>query len=553
MCPAPVAGDERKALGAYYTAETVARFLVDWGLSTGAQSVMDPSCGDGRFLGAAADQGAKRIVGCDISQDAIDDTAQRLGETETDPELITSDFFFVEPAEVEPVDLIVGNPPFIRYQRFSGESRRRALASALRMGAQLTQLTSSWAPFLLHAVQFLRPGGSLGMVVPAEITQTKYGLVALRALLRSFSSITLIAFEQNLYFEHAQEETCLLLATGKGGSCEDVRLVPLVSMEGLRDTNLTDTSPPAGVRVQVGDDSFVRFAAALLSAEERAAWEQVKRRELVRPIGSLTTVVNGYVTGDNRFFHRSLDETGADGYPSTWFYPVARSSRSLKGLEFTKVDIVALEKEGTPHHLLIPQDDLFDSDGEALQRLIQEGEQQRVNERFKCRTRSPWWRVPGIQQADVLVAYMIGSYPRACLNRAGAFYANSLHGLRVNADLPAELLAVSFYSSLTLLSLEIEGRTYGGGILKLEPRELDRALVALPQIGEPHLHSLCDAVDGMLRAGEYGTAVATVDRELLAAGLGTDEETIAHLASARERLMTRRLRRSQGSRSGASS
>jgi predicted RNA methylase len=544
-----LASNERKALGAFYTTERVARFLVDWGLLAGARSVMDPSCGDGRFLAVAAQQGVRRLVGCDVNSTAIAETAQRLSAAEVEAELLSSDFFFVEPDEIKPVDLIVGNPPFIRYQRFSGESRRRALASALRLGARLTQLTSSWAPFLLHAAQFLQPGGSLAMVVPAELTQTKYGLIALRALLRSFGSLTLIAFEHNLFFEHAQEETCLLLASDRGAlSCDDVRLIPLVSMEELDSLDLPESDSDQGVRVQLDEDLTVRFATALLNPDERAAWEQAEEIKSVRPIGTLATVVNGYVTGDNKFFHRPLTDTGPDGYPSTWFFPVARSSRSLKGIELTESDIASLEQQGTPHHLLIPQDDLFDADGKALQRLIAEGEQQKVPQRFKCRTRRPWWKVPGVQQADLLVAYMSGSYPRASLNRAGAFYANSLHGLHVGAGLPIELLAVSFYSTLTLLSLEIEGRSYGGGILKVEPRELDRVLVAIPHLDQTSLLSLCAAVDGLLRRGQYGTAVDMVDRELLVAGLGMSDETVAQLASARQRLMTRRLRRSRGRR-----
>ena len=85
--------------------------------------------------------------------------------------------------------------------------------------------------------------------------------------------------------------------------------------------------------------------------------------------------------------------------------------------------------------------------------------------------------MPGLQRANVLVAYMSGAYPRAAVNRAGAYFTNSIHGLRLRDGASPTLLTLALHSSLSLLSLEIEGRSYGGGILKIEPRELDRVLL----------------------------------------------------------------------------
>jgi adenine-specific DNA-methyltransferase len=133
---------------------------------------MDPSCGDGRFLARAVELGASRLVGCDLDPEAIARSRRSLERETGDLSLFHSDFFSLDPAVCGTVDLVVGNPPFVRFQHFSGESRSRALQSALRVGARLTRLTALWAPFLLHALQFLRPGGAMGMVVPAELART---------------------------------------------------------------------------------------------------------------------------------------------------------------------------------------------------------------------------------------------------------------------------------------------------------------------------------------------------------------------------------------------
>lgn len=50
----------------------MADFFVDWGMGVAPGSVMDPSCGDGRFLEAAIHKGASPVVGCDLDKDALE-------------------------------------------------------------------------------------------------------------------------------------------------------------------------------------------------------------------------------------------------------------------------------------------------------------------------------------------------------------------------------------------------------------------------------------------------------------------------------------------------
>ncbi len=539
----PLVQSERKALGAYYTHEVVVRFLVGWGLEKRAGSVFDPSCGDGRFLEVAGEMAGIRLVGCDVSPQALAETAGRLGDRGLRAELLGQDFFTLAPETVEPVDLVVGNPPFIRYQRFDDRSRRAALASALRLGVRLSRLTSTWAPFVLHATRFLTPGGRLAMVVPAEVTQTHYGLRTLTALLGRFASLHLIAFEEN-FFDGAQADTCLLLADGCGGSCRSVHLTPLSSIHELRHREGTVGVLGDPVCVDLTDGNQTRFTEAYLAKSERRAWSLARRHPGMRTVAALAEVTNGYVTGDNEFFHRSRAEAESASYPSTWLYPTARSSRSLLGLRFTADDVAALEAGGTAHHLLVPQEDLF-TDREPLDRLTAEGEKRGTPDRFKCQQRAPWWKVPGLQEADVLVGYMAGATPRASVNDARAFYTNSLHGLRVRPGVSPALLALAFYSSVSLLSLEIEGRSYGGGILKIEPRELDRILVPWPDLPPDEVATLARRVDSLLRDGRYDEASEAIDAAVLIGALGLSERAVKSLRAGRARLMRRRMERSR--------
>lgn len=537
--------DAQKQLGAFYTPVDAVRFLVQWGLEVAPGRVMDPSCGDGRFLVVAAEMGATHLIGIDLDENAIAETTAALKSVQPPAQLITSDFFKVSPATVMPVDLVVGNPPFIRYQHFKGETRRCALESALCVGVRLTQLTASWAPFLLHALQFLQQGGALAMVVPAEIVNTTYGNNTLRALAGAFRRIRLVSFEQN-WFDDAQEETLLLLAEGRGESCNFIELIPLQHVLDLHHLDLTAVTPNTQ-HLDLTTEGPIAFVSAFLTDKEWFAWQLVQNHPLMKRIGELGAVTNGYVTGANSFFHRTLASALSEGLPTSWLIPTARNARSLRGLRYTLEDIAESENHGLAHHLVVPEDcTLFNTNLDALARFIERGKSQEIPKRFKCRTRKTWWKVPGLVHADVFLPYMIGTSPHSSVNAARALYSNTLHGIRLLPEISPDLFAFSLHSTVTLLSMELEGRSYGGGILKLEPSELERVLlVQCPQWEKEKLEAAFNTVDQLLRAGDYTAAVSTVDEFLLRRCMGLPQTTIDLLAAARRRLVERRVKRNR--------
>jgi adenine-specific DNA-methyltransferase len=536
---------QRKALGSYYTDLLAVDFLVGWGMRLSSGVVMDPACGDGRFLARAADLGAAGLIGCDLDPQATARTGDVLASCGVEHSIFHSDFFSLAPADYRPVDLIVGNPPFVRFQHFAGESRSRALQSALRTGARLSRLTASWAPFLLHALQFLRPGGAMAMVVPAEIAQTSYGITTLQALCSNFARISLLSFCRN-WFADAQQETFLLLAEGRGGSCSSAELVPLSTIHDLRHCVLTEES----CGIAISPDPNMILGLAYLTPEARALWQETVGRPEVVALQQLGDIANGYVSGANDFFHCTRVEAITRGLPEDWLIPAARSIRSLRGLEYRSQDVANNERDGVAHHLILPRsNELFASDEPALRRFCAEGERQGISGRYKCRSRNPWWQVPGLVVPDVFLPYMIGSIPRSAVNRAHAIYPNSLHGIRLRPGNSAERLAFGLLSTFSLLSMEFEGRSYGGGVLKLEPSEMQRVRVIMSTLSETDFSRVFADADHLLQGHRVSEAVALADRVLLADQLGLNESAREQLAEARRTLLDRRVdRAARGSR-----
>ena len=108
-------------------------------------------------------------------------------------------------------------------------------------------------------------------------------------------------------------------------------------------------------------------------------------------------------------------------------------------------------------------------------------------------------------------------------------------------------------SARTMLGAEIEGRSYGGGMLKLEPREA----AALP-VPSPHLVARCASelrairpyVEKALEKRDFDAAVALVDA-ILIPGTGADEASFAQMKSCAILMRLRRKKRSQVKKAGS--
>lgn len=141
---------------------------------------------------------------------------------------------------------------------------------------------------------------------------------------------------------------------------------------------------------------------------------------------------------------------------------------------------------------------------------------------------------------------------RLVTNSARAHHLNSVHGVYLAEEhrgLGVALLPLAALNSVTMLSAEISGRAYGGGILKMEPGEADRWLMPSPDTvvnASEKLHAIRPLVGGHLRAGKLAEAVKLVDDTLLVDGVGMTRAAVRTVREARDDLAARREVRSRG-------
>ncbi|MFL6198819.1 MAG: Eco57I restriction-modification methylase domain-containing protein [Thermoanaerobaculia bacterium] len=554
----PVERRQRKSLGAFYSPPSLVDPMVAWAVTRSDQSVLDPSCGDGVFLESAArrlrglgtgpKQAAALLHAVDLNPDAVRFTGERLVSELGLPfaNVRVASFFSLAPpgdlfGPAEGVDAVIGNPPYIRYQDFAGGARLEALERAAGAGVQLTGLASSWAHFVVHAAEFVKPGGRLALILPAELIHTSYAAPLREHLRRSFREVHVVSFRQSV-FPDVQAEVVLLLAAGKEGGPGWLRLAEVETCSDLADL----AAVLAGAETFAPGEDPKKWIPGYTAHPGAAILEGLQDRGLLRPLGDVGKANIGFVSGANEFFVLTSGEAARWRLPERSLQPALVRARQIPGLQLARADVDRVRSQGERCLLWLPGERLTSAERD----YVRKGEDLGYSARYKCRVRSPWFRVPGVTAPDAFLTYMSGVAPRLCLNQAKVVSSNTLLNVRL-PRIPAALrkaFVVAFYNSATLLSCERIGRSYGGGVLKLEPGEADRLLVPSAELVVRHKNALLELgaeVDAALRNGREGCldqAVAAVDAVLFQGEKIARGEMTSARASLHERRQARKPR-----------
>jgi len=538
----------RKARGAFFTPEPVARYITDWAVRSTSDKVLEPSCGEASFLLAAVDRLAAlrgtdqlglqlaALDGVELHPASADAARALLRQAGVDARIEVGDFFCVEPTGS--YDAVIGNPPFVRYQDFSGEARARSRAAALRAGVGLTNLASSWAAFAVHSALFLRKGGRMGLVLPAELLSVNYAAEVRRFLLGSFASVDLVMFSERV-FPDVLEEVVLLLADGYQQGPTDHASI-------YQARNAAELATIAAGRTWTPARPEDKWTPSLLSSEALNAYTALISGDGFTVLETWGDTTLGMVTGNNKFFALSPARARELGLVKADLLKLSPpGSRHLRGLTFSTAAHNELGREGSATWLFRPSDE----PSPAAWQYIAAGETANVHAAYKCRVRKPWWRVPLVPPADLLLTYMNADTPRLSTNAARAGHLNSVHGVYLGAKvrkLGKDLLPLASLTSMTLVGAETVGRAYGGGMLKLEPREADRLPVPAPAVVEAaaeRLAAIRPQVAGLLRGGKLVEAAKLVDDVLLVGELGMARSDVRVLRDAHAALTARRVAR----------
>jgi len=471
----------QKLRGGFYTHPDIARFLTRWVAVSRPQRVLEPSCGDGVFfetLCNASVSGLRHVLAFEIDEGESAKARERVDFARgVRLEVRVTDFlqwFLFEGMETEPFDGVLGNPPFVRYQYLPEGQQFLAEKIFHRFGLPFTKHTNAWVPFVIASVAMLRPGGRLGMVVPSEIFHIPHAQ-SLRRYLADRCSRILIVDPEEIWFSDTLQGTVLLMAEKKRSTSERGHGVAVIP---VRDRKVLLTSPEKHFRNATyfnGSTMEGKWMTVFLSASERGLLEECRDEQKIRRFAEIASVDVGIVTGANKFF-LVPDSVVEEFSLQKWAHPMFGRSEHVQGIIYADKDHRANRKAGLPANFLWFQEEDLNTFPPGVRRYLDEGVRQKLPTRFKCRVRTPWYKVPSVSTAPISMLKRAHHYPRLVLNDAEAYTTDTAYRIRP-LIVKARDLVFGFVNSLTCLTAEIEGRHYGGGVLELVPSEIERLLV----------------------------------------------------------------------------
>ena len=535
----------RKLRGGYYTPAPLADYLCRWAIRKPSDRVIEPACGDGVFVRSATSQLGKggTVTAVEVVPTELERAKRSVDDCRIPVRWHCGSYFELAPPLLrgERFDAAIGNPPFIRFQYFDKQERDQAFGLLRQFGYRPSGLANAWVAFVELAAEMLRDGGRLAMIVPAELLQVQYAAELRARLPLLFEDVSLVAFEE-LVFPHIQQEVVLLLADGRRRQASkpgEMHIQQAPNGEALvAKARCRRRTVSISAHVAAGQ----KWTALFLSEPEAELLRTFADRPDLHRLGDLADVDVGVVTGRNRFFVVSEEQARYLQLGDHALDVVGRTS-ALRSTRFTEADMrryatanrsKLLNLSGLPRTAF----------SRALSAYVAQGEAEGVSQGYKCRIRNRWFDVPSVGVPDAFLYRQIHMAPLLAANHAAATSTDTIHRVRVHARVDREQLCGAMVNSVTFACAEVGGRSYGGGVLELEPREAENLPVPYQFAGELDL----DYLDARLRAGDLPGALAHGDDVLLRRGCGMSQREVERASRGWSRLRSRRQRRRSGAR-----
>lgn len=531
---------EQKLRGGYYTPQYLADYITKWVLEKKPFSILEPSCGDGRFIQALFNNKCEigKSITCfeliDLEAEKSINLLNSLGFNNFT--VYSSDFlkWSVNNLQGNKVgfDAIIGNPPFIRYQYLNDEFQNSSKNIFDLLKLKFTKHTNSWVSFLISSLSFLKPNGRLGMIIPSEILNVIHAQ-SLRTFISQGLYKVLIINPKNIWFEDTLQGALILFV--EKVDCESKKGISILNVENDDFIN----TPPNELFVKSKYINFKKlpdkWIGANLSESDLDLINKVKAHKSVYKFSDIATVEVGIVTGANDFF--LVNDQIVDKYELDKFaYPMFGKSQHCKGIIYDNEQHSENKENNLPTNFIY-----LEGNEETLpltvQTYIKEGENAEYHKRYKCRIRKPWYKVPSVYSTGIGMLKRSHEAPRLILNRLEAYTTDTAYRINSN-NFENSTLVCCFLNPFTMILSELNGRFYGGGVLELVPSEIRNLYIPIIE----NIDFNIEAINSLVKNGDIEKVIEN-NGEIILTKLGFCKDDNIKLMNIWKKLKNNRLRR----------
>ena len=456
---------ERRPLGQTYTPHPIIEAMLRWASDHGTPTrVVDPGAGSGRYLLAAG----RRFPEAELHGSDVDPLATLMLRANLAAaglagraRIHLGDYRALALPEAEGPTLFIGNPPYVRHHQIAPEWKAWLLRTARRHGLHASALAGLHVHFFLATAEYGRRGDFGAFITSSEWLDVNYGALVRRLLLDELGG-------QSLHVLAPEAQPFSDATTTGAITC----------------FRIGDTVPAMKVRRVESVSDLGRLAKGRSVSRQRLAetnrWSVLTHVTPALPeghveLGELCRVHRGTVTGANAVWVR---RDAHPDLPERVLFPSITRARELFGAGARLGSLDALRRV-----VDLPVDlDVFDAaERRQIDRFLREARARGVPEGYIASNRRAWWSVGLRAAAPILATYMARRPPAFVRNDAGARHINIAHGLYPReemTDAVLDRLADHLRAAVTLA----QGRTYAGGLVKFEPREMERIPVPGPDM-----------------------------------------------------------------------
>jgi len=467
---------ERRKLGQFATPTSLAREIISFGISNMDTPhdirFFDPAFGSGAFYSALlAEADTKDItVATAVEIDSLFAKAAYDFWYDYDIGIINADFTDIEPDEK--YNLLICNPPYVRHHLIDADNKGRIKdKTEITSGVKLSGLAGLYCHFLLQSVQWMEEGAVAGWLIPSEFMDVNYGKAIKNYLLSEVDLFRIHRFNPgDVQFEDALVSSAVVWFRKRKPTAQSVAFTYGGTLESPKE------SKDISIDTLYSEAKWTRFPC-LPQRNEKKHSPKLK---------DYFDVQRGIATGGNDFFIMEESRILDLGLPFEFFRPVLPSARYVQTTEIESDEL------GNP----ILQQRLFLLDCRLSEKEVRENYprlwdylesgRESVGSGYLCKSRKCWY-FQEQREAPMLICTYMGrqnaensSAFRFILNNSRATVTNSYLALYPRKSL-LECLSQKpnlkktvweLLNAITPDNIHSEGRVYGGGLQKIEPKEL---------------------------------------------------------------------------------
>lgn len=511
--------EDSRRLCQYATPDFVAELMVSWAIRSKDAVVLDPCSGNstlleksmGRLvqLGATTSSAARNVYGVEINRKtigvALSNLVSKFGASV--PRFINKDFLLVDPDTTPRFTTLICNPPYKRHQELEGRYKDLIAEKIEKESGMVIPRTSGlYVHFLIHASRFLEDDGRMVFLTPSQYLDNKFGSVLRRFLTERFQIKALVLFDETLkVFPNSMSTACLILLQKTAPTSRTKTM--LVKLNSI---------PTAQQLWSILEDK-VGFSSARIyyimqkQLQAEPKWtrlfsEDVSSGAVGHCLRDFAEIRRGVATGANEYFVLGDAEVKDLRLESRFLMPILAKAQYAPFYDFTTEDWDRLRVKGKRVWLLdcdVPKNRLRRNN---VLRYIEYGETKAYHKRYLTSHRKLWYSQEHRLPSSIIFTYMSNGHPRFIYNKAKVVTLNTFHSIYPTDEISSDkkkLKALLAYlnSSYLRTRLRFYGRTYSGGLLKIEPNEMGRIpTLDLNQLEEAQLAELARLFDKMCHA-----------------------------------------------------